>query len=362
MADPVFALSPIAARGAMPGEEDYDAIREAFMETSRGRWFLTEYAKRNRNADTTLVLDAVARLEQGLAAQKQEQEQRDRIGDTIVAVAALLVQTRSEAEALLAVTQTPTEDSAALKGVRVLREMSWKLRESGNDARIPNMLERQATAIEDGLKAAIGADTRDKMLALLDRLANEVAALAREDAPSRQESVQQRDPVATPAAEPAKAKASAAEQFTTADVKSAVAGSRQDESRIQHAPAGEVRVEDTAAFNEALLDIPDEAEVAAGNAELTWDDAPIGAAGVQPVEMPLAQPVAAAQTAPAPEPVKISADAVGSPPTINPQQGTQSLGESLIAKGIVPKPDAPRGDALAPFKRMTQAERIAFFS
>src|SRR5882757_7825391 len=71
MADEAFALSPISARATGPREEDYDAISEAFMETSRGRWFLGEYAKRNRNADTRMVLDAVARIEQSLAAQKQ---------------------------------------------------------------------------------------------------------------------------------------------------------------------------------------------------------------------------------------------------------------------------------------------------
>src|SRR5271156_2405517 len=71
MADEAFALSPISARGAQPREEDYDAIREAFMETSRGRWFLSEYAKRNRNADTSMVLDAVARIEESLAAQRK---------------------------------------------------------------------------------------------------------------------------------------------------------------------------------------------------------------------------------------------------------------------------------------------------
>ena len=41
------------------------------METARGRWFLDEYARRNRNADTRMVLDAVARIEETLAAQKQ---------------------------------------------------------------------------------------------------------------------------------------------------------------------------------------------------------------------------------------------------------------------------------------------------
>ena len=77
MADDAFALSPISARAALPSEEDYAAIAEAFMETSRGRWFLNEYAKRNRNADTRMVLDAVARIEQGLAAQKEESLQKE---------------------------------------------------------------------------------------------------------------------------------------------------------------------------------------------------------------------------------------------------------------------------------------------
>ena len=77
MADEAFALSPISARATLPGEEDYAAIAEAFMETSRGRWFLTEYAKRNRNADTRMVLDAVARIEQNLAAQREETLERE---------------------------------------------------------------------------------------------------------------------------------------------------------------------------------------------------------------------------------------------------------------------------------------------
>src|ERR1700694_5745315 len=71
MADEAFALSPISARATQPSEQDYDAIREAFMETARGRWFLGEYAKRNRNADTRMVLDAVARVKKTRAAKKR---------------------------------------------------------------------------------------------------------------------------------------------------------------------------------------------------------------------------------------------------------------------------------------------------
>src|SRR5499427_2551289 len=70
MADDAFALSPINARASLPTEADYEAICGAFMETARGRWFLGEYARRNRNADTRIVLDAVERIEATLASHK----------------------------------------------------------------------------------------------------------------------------------------------------------------------------------------------------------------------------------------------------------------------------------------------------
>src|ERR1700712_902362 len=85
MADEAFALSPISARATFPSEEDYDAISQAFMETSRGRWFLGEYAKRNRNADTRMVLDAVARIEETLAVDK-EVAARSRLGEALAAI------------------------------------------------------------------------------------------------------------------------------------------------------------------------------------------------------------------------------------------------------------------------------------
>ncbi|GLS18659.1 hypothetical protein GCM10007874_16760 [Labrys miyagiensis] len=44
-------------------DEDYGAIEAAVMETARGRWFLAEYGRRNRNADTDAVLSAIRRLE-----------------------------------------------------------------------------------------------------------------------------------------------------------------------------------------------------------------------------------------------------------------------------------------------------------
>lgn len=52
--------------------EDYEAIASAVMETERGRWFLAEFARRNRVADTAQVLEALTRLEQRVAPQSLE--------------------------------------------------------------------------------------------------------------------------------------------------------------------------------------------------------------------------------------------------------------------------------------------------
>lgn len=49
---------------------DYDAIEAAVMETARGRWFLSEYARRNRHSDTTTLLRALDRIEQAMTRDK----------------------------------------------------------------------------------------------------------------------------------------------------------------------------------------------------------------------------------------------------------------------------------------------------
>ena len=183
MADEVFALSPISARAALPSEEDYAAISEAFMETARGRWFLTEYAKRNRNADTRMVLDAVARIEQSLAAQKEESLQKEvnlhreenLLQESLAAhqqqaeeAAAAATAARNNLNDALAAMRGAVEaaqqsaaealDSLALeqrlapvrKGARVLREIAWRLREIGNDGRICDLIDSQVAVIEIG--------------------------------------------------------------------------------------------------------------------------------------------------------------------------------------------------------------------
>jgi hypothetical protein len=72
------------------------------------------------------------------------------------------------------------------------------------------------------------------------------------------------------------------------------------------------------------------------------------------------QNFAAAETAPALMADHMMSLAAGSTPdAITPPV---SLGASLIANGIVSKPETPRSDPLAGIRRMSHAERIAFFS
>ena len=47
-------------------EHAYEQIEAAVMETARGRWFLSEFARRNRHTDTTMVLNAIETLQRRL--------------------------------------------------------------------------------------------------------------------------------------------------------------------------------------------------------------------------------------------------------------------------------------------------------
>ena len=152
MADEAFALSPISARATQPSEEDYDAISEAFMETSRGRWFLGEYAKRNRNADTRMVLDAVARIEENLAAQRQPS--RPPTTGSTEALAAIRSAVDEARAAVAALDGLALEEKLApvRKGAGSSGKSPGGWREIGADGRICDLIDSQVSAIEGGLR------------------------------------------------------------------------------------------------------------------------------------------------------------------------------------------------------------------
>src|SRR6267143_7275288 len=173
-AEEAFALSPISARAALPSEEDYAAISEAFMETARGRWFLGEYAKRNRNADTRMVLDAVARVEENLAAQRPAAPDNG-LAEALVAISRAVDEARAAAAGAI--------DSLALeetlvpvrKGARVIREIAWRWREIGTDGRICDLIESQANAIEAGCGQIASTDPKAALRTAFDLIEGTIA-------------------------------------------------------------------------------------------------------------------------------------------------------------------------------------------
>ncbi|CAL78784.1 conserved hypothetical protein [Bradyrhizobium sp. ORS 278] len=173
MVDEVFALSPISARAAQPNEADYEAIRDAFMETARGRWFLGEYAKRNRNADTSMVLDAVARIEHALASQRLQQQELDQADTRALPEALAAIRAAVEDAALAAASAV---DRLALeenltpvrKGTRIIKEISWRWREIGADSRICDLIDSQVVSIEAACDQLANADPMAALLAAFD--------------------------------------------------------------------------------------------------------------------------------------------------------------------------------------------------
>jgi chemotaxis protein CheZ len=80
-------------------DADYEMIAAAVLETERGRWFLAEHARRNRQADTKLVLEAIAKLERTLA-HRPESPDPDRMRVDLVEMLNAITRTKAEIAAI----------------------------------------------------------------------------------------------------------------------------------------------------------------------------------------------------------------------------------------------------------------------
>lgn len=469
MANEAFALSPMSARAAEPNEQDYDAIREAFMETARGRWFLGEYAKRNRNADTAMVLDAVAKIEESLAAQRQPV-----IEDRVPEVLAAIRRAVREAETLAGAAFDPGMIEASLgpiqRGVRIIKEISWRWREIGADGRICDLIDSQLSAIEGACGQISTIDPRVELRVAFDLLKDQI-----EQAGSG-ETTAKRAPAAPPPLAPAQQapevaeapRADVAMEMAVSEPPAAVAETPQeiaaapepeivatDVAETMEAPAAEaagaieiaeveiaevaespIAIDEAVTEPAALAEVIEEpqldaaaeaedeavlaaiamemaapdpefdeiigefsevaAEVQAPVAEEPVAEAPVAEepAAAEPVaaepiaaepfaaEPVVAEPVAAgmaetiaqlraaiAEAATAvmerPEPVVARPEPVVAQVTSLPMPSPvpePSLGATILASGMLKVPRTAANDPLAPIRRMTQAEKIAFFS
>jgi hypothetical protein len=147
-----------------PTEADYDAIHAAVMETVRGRWFLAEFAKRNRHADTDLILAAIDRVEV-LSRERPAVSSAERVHFDLVEMAKAIAQTRTEIasikpdgdakgslseaseelDSIVNTTERATSD--ILAAAEHVQEIAWTLRERGADQEVCDALDRRATDI-----------------------------------------------------------------------------------------------------------------------------------------------------------------------------------------------------------------------
>lgn len=162
--------------------QDYDAIEAAVMETERGRWFLREYATRNRTADTQLIVAMLERLEARFAppapsepvtqsplpdifdlpameALPAESALRPgQIAQWIEAAKAEMNHLREEAAHNGRILRQGTEFDAisaafdhainsVLNAAEHIQEMSWVLRTHGMDTKACNELDQRANEI-----------------------------------------------------------------------------------------------------------------------------------------------------------------------------------------------------------------------
>lgn len=156
-------MSESKALSTVP-EADYEAIEGAVMETARGRWFLSEYARRNRSADTDMLLSAIGRIET-LVHQDRETQEMDRLRFDLMEMAKAIARTKSEiaslrppgsdsselnvaSEALDAIVRTTERaTSDILEAAEHVQEAAWTLREEGANEPMCDELDRRATDI-----------------------------------------------------------------------------------------------------------------------------------------------------------------------------------------------------------------------
>jgi hypothetical protein len=231
MAKDAFALSPISARAVQPSEEDYEAISEAFMETARGRWFLGEYAKRNRNADTHMVLDAVARIEQSLAAQKQPPAD-DKLAGALTAIKAALNEARNAASVAIDGLALEPNLAPVHKATRIIKEISWRWREIGADSRICDLIDQQVAAIEASCEQLGAIDPKTVLGAAFDLIDQRLTQLGEsQDMPIEAPAAQR--PVAEAASTPPASQVVAEVIQAISEQPENVAGEAAAESRIE---------------------------------------------------------------------------------------------------------------------------------
>ena len=177
--------------------DDYGDIEAAVMETARGRWFLAEHTRRNRSADTALVLEAISDLKGDMSAQAPPTADFDGMKGAIFEMAEEIAAAKREISAIgretgdgaelagataeLDAVVDATEGAASdiLEAAEAVQELAWTLREEGVEDRYCDAFDARATEIYTACSFQdITGQRTKKVVRLLQRLDDRISTLA----------------------------------------------------------------------------------------------------------------------------------------------------------------------------------------
>jgi hypothetical protein len=186
MSEDPLALSKISA--APPAETDYEAICAAVMETERGRWFLTEYARRNRHADTNVILSAIERIEAAIRGEEVSPDSNHLRLD-LLDMAEVIARTEAELAAIKpepgprgnpddAERRKVSTSAEVLAAAERVLDIVWSLRERDVDAELCDALHAAASELHAASEHQNFTALRaDKAMQVLRHLESRIIAL-----------------------------------------------------------------------------------------------------------------------------------------------------------------------------------------
>jgi chemotaxis regulatin CheY-phosphate phosphatase CheZ len=152
-----------------PGLAESYASLEALLRASpRGRWFLAEYARRNRTAETELLLEALGRIERAVTKPASRHGAPGNVFAELVEMSEAIARTRREIaqirpphqldqfdhqlfdatielDHIVDATQKATSD--ILEAAEEIQEAAWTLREKGVEIELCDKIDQRATDI-----------------------------------------------------------------------------------------------------------------------------------------------------------------------------------------------------------------------
>jgi hypothetical protein len=153
----------------LPDEADYETVCAALMASERGRRFLTDYANRNRQADTHMLVGAIARVEAAIRGESPPPQVPAASIDNLEEIAAAIARIESE---IAAGKSPPYEVFAALE---CIQDIAFVLHERPVEPTLCDRLDGAVRIISDALAGSDGGTAGgDQALALITALASRV--------------------------------------------------------------------------------------------------------------------------------------------------------------------------------------------